>query len=222
MRRQRLASARDRDIALQTSRKADAQIAAAGSSGNQSRAEARSRILAELTKADAEARLRREELVKAKQRSSLQRIVSPVDGNVAQLTAHTIGGVVEAAKPIMIIVPAGGQLIADVKILNKDAGFVRVGQSAQIKLEAFPFTRYGTVPGSIEAVSSDAVEDERLGLVYIARVRLARDALVRDASMVPLSAGMAVTADIRTGRRRILSYLVDPIAETRDEAARER
>ncbi len=222
MRRQRLSAARDRDIALQTSNRATAQMASADSGMTQSAAEARARVLGDLAKAEADVRLRREELIKARQKSSLQRLLSPVDGVVAQLAVHTIGGVVEAAKPVMVIVPSGSALVAEVKVLNKDAGFVRAGQSAAVKLEAFPFTRYGTVPGRIESVSSDAVKDERLGSVYTARVLLGRETLLRDASMVPLTAGMAVTADLQTGRRNILSYLISPIDETRFEAGRER
>lgn len=73
------------------------------------------------------------------------------------------------------------------------------GQPAAIKLEAFPFTRYVSVPRRIESVSSDAIEDEKLGLVYTVRVRLGRETLLRDPSMVPLWAGMAVTADLQPG-----------------------
>ncbi|MEG3093261.1 HlyD family type I secretion periplasmic adaptor subunit [Sphingomonas sp. PB1R3] len=222
MRRQRLAAARDRDIALQTSSKAAAQMAAAGSGVAQSQAAARAKVLEALTKAEADALLRREELTKAKQRSSLQRLVSPVDGTVAQLSAHTVSGVVEAAKPIMVVVPSGGSLIAEVKVLNKDAGFVHAGQPVAIKLEAFPFTRYGTVPGRIQSISSDAVEDEKLGLVYTARVELTRETIIRDGGVARLSPGMSTTADIRTGRRSILSYLLSPIDEARQEAGRER
>lgn len=222
MRRQRLAAARDRDIALQTSSKAAAQMAAAGSGMAQSQAAARAKVLEDLTKAEADALLRREELTKAKQRSSLQRLVSPVDGTVAQLSAHTVGGVVEAAKPIMVVVPSSGSLIAEVKVLNKDAGFVHAGQPVAIKLEAFPFTRYGTVPGRIQSISSDAIEDEKLGLVYTARVALTRAMIVRDEEVAHLGPGMAATADIRTGRRSILSYLISPIDKARQEAGHER
>jgi len=222
MRRQRLAAARDRDIALQTSGKATAQMAAAGSGMAQSRAEARARVLTDLTKAEADGMLRREELTKARQRSSLQRLVSPVDGTVGQLSAHTIGGVVEAAKPIMVIVPSGGSLVAEVKVLNKDAGVVQTGQPVAVKLEAFPFTRYGTVPGRIQSIASDSIDDEKLGLVYIARVRLDRSAIERDGQFTPLTPGMSTTADIRTGLRSILSYLISPIEEARLEAGRER
>ncbi|MBE2993055.1 HlyD family type I secretion periplasmic adaptor subunit [Sphingomonas sp. CFBP 13603] len=222
MRRQRLSAARDRDIAYQTARKATAQIASAKSSMSQNAAEVRTKILTELTKSEDEARLRREELTKARQKSSLQRLISPVDGTIAQLAIHTVGGVVEAAKPIMVVVPSTGVLIAEVKVLNKDAGFIKAGQEAAIKLEAFPFTRYGTVPGKVESVSSDSIEDQKLGSIYTVRVILGRETLLRDASMVPLTPGMAVIADLRTGRRSIISYLMSPVNEARLNAGHER
>ncbi|WP_242128999.1 HlyD family type I secretion periplasmic adaptor subunit [Sphingobium sp. Sx8-8] len=221
MRRQRFATIRDREAALETARKAEAQSSSASSTMAQSKAEARSRILTDLAKAEADARLRQEELTKSRQRSSLQRLIAPVDGTITQLSVHTIGGVVEPAKPIMVVVPQGGSLIAEVKILNKDMGFVKDGQSVAIKLEAFPFTRYGTVPGYVESIGSDAVEDEKLGLVYPARIRLHPMDRGR-ATEMRLTAGLATTADIRTGRRSILSYLVSPINEATQEAARER
>lgn len=222
LRRQRLATIKDRDAALATARQAGAQLAGAGSSVLQSRSDARVKVLGDLAKAQAEASLRAEELVKSEQHSRMQRLVSPVDGTVAQLAVHTIGGVVEPAKPIMVIVPKGGSLVAEVKLLNKDAGFVQVGQSVAVKLDAFPFTRFGTVPGRVETISSDAVEDDRLGLVYVARIRLDRTRIDRGDRVVALAPGMAVTVDIRTGERSILSYLISPIEQASREAGRER
>lgn len=222
MRRQRLATVRDRDAALEAVRRARAQIAGSSGRGAQSSAESRAQVLGELAKADAEARLRQEELVKARKRSNLQVLTSPVDGTITQLGVHTLGGVVEPAKPIMVVVPNGVQLIAEVKLLNKDVGFVRAGQEVTLKLEAFPFTRYGTVSGRIESISSDAVEDQKLGLVYSARISLDRQVLGRAGDAHPLAPGMAATADVRTGKRSILSYLVSPIDAARQEAGRER
>lgn len=222
LRRQRLATIKDRDAALDLARKADAQLAVAGSTVAQNRAEARARVLADLAKAQAEASLRAEELVKSEQRSRMQRLVAPEDGTVAQLAVHTVGGVIEPAKPLMLIVPKGGTLVAEVKLLNKDAGFVRAGQSVALKLEAFPFTRFGTVPGRVETIGFDAIEDERLGLVYRARIRLDRGTIDRGDRPLALAPGMAVTADVRTGRRSIMSYLVSPIEEVRHSAGRER
>lgn len=219
MRRQRLAAARDRDAALAAARRAEAQIASAGGSSGEGAAEARARVLTELARAETDARLRREELTKATQRTALQRLTSPVDGTVTQLAVHTVGGVVEPAKPIMVIVPERGRLVAEVLVANRDIGFVRVGQPAAVKLEAFPFTRYGAVPGRVEQISSDAVQDEQRGLVYTARIALDAQKV---ADPVRLAAGMAATADIRTGQRTLLEYLVSPIDELGSSAARER
>jgi hemolysin D len=222
MRRQRLAAARDRDAAIQTANKATAQMAGASSGIVQSRAEARARVLTDLAKAESDAKLRREELAKATQKSSLQTLVSPVSGTVSQLAIHTVGGVVEATKPVMVIVPDGGTLIADVKILNRDIGFVKVGQPVAIKLEAFPFTQYGTLNGRVEGLGSDVVEDEKLGLIYPARVAFDQGRSPGRSKLVKASVGMQVTADIRTGRRSILSYLLRPIEKAAREAGREK
>ncbi len=222
MKRQRLIAGRDRDAALQTINRANAQMASAGSGGARSRAEARAKILGDLAKAVSDASLRREELVKSTQRSSLHRLLSPVDGTVAQLAVHTVGGVVEATKPIMVVVPSGGALVVEARVLNKDMGFVSIGQPVAVKLEAFPFTRFGTVPGTITSIGSDAIEDEKFGLVYTVRVRLGRSRMERGDKTVALTPGMAATADIKTGRRSILSYLVSPIDEARLSAGRER
>ena len=222
MQRQRLAIIKDRQIALETAAKARAQIAAAGGTLLQADALSRAKILDDLTKADAEARLRREELVKASRKSSLQRLVSPVDGTVAQLSVHTLGGVVEVAKPLMVIVPAGGKLVAEVKILNRDVGFVRVGQPVSIKLEAFPFTRYGAILGRVQSLSSDAVPDEKMGLVYTARVAFDRQWTGRGGRDIVLTPGMEVIADVRTGQRSIGSYLLSPLQTAALEAGRER
>jgi hemolysin D len=188
----------------------------------QSTAEARARVLTDLAKAESDAKLRREELAKATQKSSLQTLTSPVDGTVSQLVIHTLGGVVEATKPVMVIVPDGGTLVANVKILNRDIGFIHAGQSVAVKLEAFPFTRYGALEGRVENLGSDAIEDEKLGLVYPARIVLDRAAGALRISKIKPSVGMQLTADIRTGRRSILSYMFSPIDAARQEAGRER
>jgi hemolysin D len=187
----------------------------------QSREQARQQALADLAKAQNEVILRREELTKARRRSRLQRLVAPADGSVQQLAVHTVGGVVEPVRTLMVVVPTGA-LSVEARILNKDAGFVRVGQPVALKLEAFPFTRFGTLPGRISWISTDAVEDRKLGLVYVARIQLLQTTINRGDKTVSLGPGMNVTADIRTGQRTILSYLISPIDKARREAARER
>ncbi len=219
MRRQRLATARDRDAAMLTTRKAAAQIEGTESGLAQSIADARTRVLGDLAKAQSDEKLQREELAKAVQRSSLQTLTSPVNGTVSQLSIHTVGGVVEAAKPVMVLVPSESAIVADVRILNRDIGFVEPGQAVAVKVEAFPFTRYGTLHGHVQSLSSDAVADEKLGLVFPARIVI--DAAPGRSGPIKASAGMTVTVDIRTGRRSILSYLVSPIDEAAHEAGKE-
>lgn len=222
MRRQRFATIRDREAALETARKAEAQSSSASSTMAQSKAEARTQILTDLAKAEADVRLRTEELTKSRQRSSLQRLLAPADGTITQLAVHTVGGVVEPAKPIMVVVPKGGSLVAEVKILNKDVGFVKEGQPVAIKIEAFPFTRYGTIAGSVENLGSDAVEDEKFGLLYPARIRLSHPVREKNSDAIQLSPGMAATADVRTGQRSVINYLLSPISEISHNAGRER
>ncbi|WBO24458.1 HlyD family type I secretion periplasmic adaptor subunit [Sphingomonas abietis] len=221
MDRQRHSEAGQRDIAVAQQARGFADARKFGQQLAQTREQARQTALADLAKAQSQAMLRKEELTKAQQKSHLQRLVAPVDGTVQQLAVHTVGGVVEAVRPLMIVVPYGA-LTVEAKVLNKDAGFVHRGQDVAVKLEAFPFTRYGTVPGRIESVSTDSVDDKKLGPVYTARVNLLRSTIDRGDRVVPLGPGMTVTADIRTGRRSIMSYLISPIDKARLEAARER
>ncbi|MGE0294863.1 MAG: hypothetical protein AB7P97_21150 [Hyphomonadaceae bacterium] len=110
----------------------------------------------------------------------------------------------------------------EANVLNRDAGFVREGQEARVKLEAFPFTRYGVVEGRLAFLSRDAIQDENLGLVFPTRVELEQFAINVGGRLQPLSAGMAATAEIKTGRRRIIEFLLSPLARRVEEAGRER
>lgn len=192
----------------------------------------------ELATAEDDASLRTEELKKSERRKALQELRAPVDGTVQQLAVHTIGGVVQAAQPLMVIVPDGGEVEIEARVLNKDIGFVREGQPVRVKLEAFPFTDYGLVEGRVVSISRDAVQEpvaapaggtsaqanaaKEQGLVYMARIRLERNYLqVRDRRQ-PIGPGLAVQAEIKTGERRIIQYLLSPISQTVDEAGRER
>ena len=175
-----------------------------------------------LAKAQDEIALRTEELTKADQKSRLQALRSPVGGTVQQLSVAAPGAVVKPADPIMVVVPEGGALVAEVMIANKDVGHVRVGQPVEVKLEAYPFTDYGTVRGRLEWVANDAVQDEKLGLIYQARVRLEHHAIQSGDRTVRLAPGLAATADIQTGTRRIVEYLLSPLSRRAQEAGRER
>ncbi|MCJ8349622.1 HlyD family type I secretion periplasmic adaptor subunit [Moritella sp.] len=163
-----------------------------------------------------------QQLIKLLEKYRLQSLRAPVSGVVQQLDVHTLGGAVEAAKPLMIIVPDDAVLEIEVKILNKDVGFVHSGQDVEIKIDSFPYTRYGTIPGKVAYVSRDSVEDERLGLVFLARVRIAQRTILVEDKEVPLQAGMSVNVEIRTGDRRVIDYLLSPLQQYQSEAMKER
>ncbi|PWB58647.1 MAG: hemolysin secretion protein D [Nitrosomonadales bacterium] len=163
-----------------------------------------------------------QELVKAEQRGRLMHLTAPVAGTVQQLAVHTVGGVVTPAQPLMVIVPRENVLEVEAMLPNKDIGFVNPGQDAEVKVETFPFTRYGTLHGKITQVSSDAIQDEKLGLIYSTRVKLARDTLQVENKRVRLTPGMAVTVEVKTGTRRVIEYFLSPLMQVSSESLRER
>lgn len=186
------------------------------------RAEAVREVLADLTKAEADMRLAREELTKADQRSGYQVIRAPVDGTVQQLAVFAEGAVLKPADPILVVVPAGAELVVEAQVLNKDVGFVRPGQPVTVKLEAFPFTRFGTLEGRLVRISRDAVQDEQLGLVYTARVAVEPPNAQARAEGVAMAPGLVATAEIKTDERRVIDYLLSPLQRRVSEAGRER
>ena len=163
-----------------------------------------------------------QELRKAEERHRQRRLLAPVDGVVQQLAIHTVGGVVTPAEKLMVVVPDGSPLEIEASVLNKDIGFVEAGQTAEIKVESFPFTKYGLIEGSMRQVSADAVTDEQQGLIYPARVAMGRDKILVEDRWVQLAPGMAVTVEVKTGERRILEFFLSPFLEYQDEALRER
>jgi hemolysin D len=162
------------------------------------------------------------ELIKAKQRNTLQHLTTPVDGVVQQLAVHTIGGVVTPAQAVMVIVPEDQTLLAQAWVENKDIGFVNEAQSAEIKVDAFPFTKYGTIDGNIVNLSKDAVPNENLGPVYVAQVSLQESSILVEGKEVSLTPGMAITVEVRTGERRLIEFLLGPLLRGFKESARER
>jgi hemolysin D len=184
--------------------------------------EFRATALDALTEAEANHRLRSEEVKKADDKAALTILTSPTDGTVAQLAVHTIGAVVKPADSLVVIVPKGEELIVEAMVLNKDVGFVREGQRAEVKLEAFPFTRYGVIEGTIEHLSTDSVENKELGLVFPCLVRLTKPYIRVGDKNISLAPGFAATAEIKTGDRRIIEFLFSPLSRWLQEAGRER
>jgi len=224
-------------------REAEAAVAAIRETRGQAVAEYRRTLSDELAKAEQKANGLAQDLIKAEQKTRLQVLTAPVDGMVQQLAIHTVGGVVTPAQPLLVVVPSDSRLEIEAMVSNRDIGFVRPGQEAEIKIDTFNFTRYGLLHGRVLTVSQDAVirdrqqdrsNDRALGtqndtsepkgqeLNYSARISLDRAQMQVDDRMVNLSPGMAVTVEIKTGSRMILSYLLSPLLRYQQESLRER
>jgi len=192
-------------------------------------------------KAESQQLQLRAEGAKASQRERLTSLTAPVDGTVQQLAVHTTGGVVTPAQVLLVVVPDQGKVTADVTLENKDVGFVNLGQEAEIKLETFPYTRYGTVTAKVTTITADAVmqtpqaaaqqqggekEGKQAapsgGAVFPATLTLSRNTIDVDGKQIRLAPGMNVTAEIKTGQRRVIEYLLSPVQSYAKESLRER
>jgi hemolysin D len=164
----------------------------------------------------------KQDLLKASSRGKLMQLTSPVDGTVQQLAVHTIGGVVTPAQPLMIIVPSESTLEVEAFIQNKDIGFVKPNLEAEVKIETFQYTKYGTIRAHVTSVSNDALNDEKRGLIYSTRVKMEKSSISIDGKTVSLSPGMSVLVEIKTGKRRVIEYFLSPLIQRSSEGLRER
>ncbi|OPY76710.1 MAG: Hemolysin secretion protein D, chromosomal [Syntrophorhabdus sp. PtaU1.Bin058] len=164
----------------------------------------------------------RAEIEKTAFRNEKQRIVSPVDGYVANLFIHTVGGVVTPAQKLMIVVPNGAPLIIKANVLNKDIGFVKDKMPVMIKIDTFDFQKYGTLKGSIRNISHNSIEDEKLGPVYEVFVTPIETQLTVEGKKVAISSGMSVTAEITVSKRRIIEFFIYPLIKYLDEGIKVR
>ncbi|CAE6750929.1 Putative Type I secretion membrane fusion protein HlyD [Nitrospira defluvii] len=165
-----------------------------------------------------------QEVRKTGQKTELQKLVSPINGVVQQLAVHTVGGVVTPAQPLLMVVPQDHPVEVEAQLENRDIGFVREGQPVELKIETFPFTLYGTIPGKVLTVSDDAVplDKDRGGLVYASRVSMDRATMQVEGKQIHLTPGMAVTVEIKTGQRRVVEFLLSPLLKSMKESLRER
>jgi hemolysin D len=173
---------------------------------------------------------------------------SPVDGRVQNLAVTTLGQVVTTGQELMHIVPSDTPIDVQAYVTNDDIGFVSPGQAAVVKIDSFPFTRYGTVDAIVEQVADDAIPADTANkmlsdptkisqpgvqnssptakpmtdLVFPTRLKLSANSIMVNGREVPLSPGMTVTVEVKTGNRRILDYLFSPLVEVASNAMRER
>ncbi len=196
----------------------------------QLRADARMRLAAERQEVVSALERLRQELAKQARRNELMELKAPQDGVVKDLATHTAGTVVSPGTILMTLVPSHEALRAEVWIKNDDIGFVRPGQPAKLKLNAFQFTKYGMLAGRVDQVGADAADEDKAPgdseapgqLLYRTLVTLESDHLAIDGHRYPLTAGMQTVAEINLGTRSVLEYLLSPIQRAVHEAGRER
>jgi hemolysin D len=188
-----------------------------------------------------------QELVKAADKFVHTKLTAPIDGTVQELGVTTVGQVVSAGQQLMTIVPRRDRLEVEALVKNADIGFIKPGARVVIKVQSFPFTRYGTLKGAVRSISRDAVDmgqaeksgdtqqtpvspqdsasaptPQMANLVYPVMIELDHATIFADGRDVPLSPGMSVQAEIRTGERRVIDYILSPLKEVTSEAAHER
>jgi len=233
---QQLTSARH-ELAVQAERAHEARDAGAAlvAQRESGRAQYAAGVLADLSKAQSRRDELAQQLIQARHKAAQTSLRAPISGVVEQLAIHSPRGVVTPAEHLMIVVPDAGKLVIEARLADRDVGFVHAGQDVKVKVETFNFTRYGFVDGRVLDVSRDAVSDtegesraaspgveQPSPRRYVARIALLQDSMMVNGRREPLQPGMAVTVDIRTGRRTIIDYLLSPIARKGEESLHER
>jgi adhesin transport system membrane fusion protein len=176
----------------------------------------------ELAKLESELAEVRESMLRAQDRVERLTIRSPVRGTAKGLQTETIGGVVAPGSTVMEIIPSGVAMVVEARIQTKDIGFVKLQQPVDVKLAAYDYTRFGSAHGTVETLSATTFQDDKGTPFYRARIRLAENHLGDDPTRNTIIPGMTVMADIQTGQKTVLSYLLKPIVRATGEALRER
>lgn len=199
-----------------------------------------------LADADRKAEDLSQQLLKARARLARTNLIAPTDGVVQQLAITTVGQVVTTGQQLMLIAPQGATLQVEGFVSNLDIGFVKVGQAAEIKVDAFPFTRFGTLRARVVRIATEAIDEQEArrqqanalaatnpggpaagpgqqqSFVFPVTLALETASMKIGVADVPLAPGMTVSAEIKTDTRRVIDYLISPIARVTSEAMKER
>ena len=238
---QLLEAQHEREVQTQKRAEVEAAERALQQQRDQVRSQYAADVLAKLVEAQQKAAELTQEVIKADHKTSETEVKSPIDGTVQQLAIHTLGGVVTTAEQLMVIVPNDRELVIEALLPNRDVGFVHVGQEVELKVETFDFTRYGLLHGRVVNVSRDAVvqgagsdsasrdsangksdQDRAASPGYIARIQPDKTSIMVDGQEQELGPGMAITAEIRTGERTVMDYLMSPLVREAQSGLRER
>lgn len=143
------------------------------------------------------------------------------DGFIYNLNNGTSGRVVQSGEVIMELIPTSSPLEVEAKVLNRDIGFVHVGQEVKVKIDSFKFTKYGYIEGVVTNIAKSSILDEKLGEIYPVLIELKKDTMRIDDKNIKLIPGMTCSVDIKIGKRRLIEYIISPMIRYKDEALRE-
>lgn len=190
---------------------------------NELKLQAQQEALATKTDALSQLSVLKQTIKGAESRVTNTDIRSPVDGIINTLDVNTVGAYVNAGAVVAGIVPTSDKLLIEARLSPSDVAFVRPGQPATIKISAYDFTIYGGLQGTVQTVSADSIVDQQKGeSYYLVRIGTDTAALTKDGKSYPISPGMIATADIVTGKKTVLAYLLKPLIKAQREAMRER
>ena len=190
----------------------------------------------------------RQTLAKAEARLARTKLVAPIDGTVQQMAVTTVGQVVTTGQQLMVIAPSSESVEVEALVANLDVGFIKVGQEASVKVDAFPFTRFGALHGHVLRIAPEAIDEQEArrslanaaaaanvsnaapagapgqaqSFVFPVTIALDESTMKVDGASVPLTPGMTVSVEIKTDSRRVIDYLLSPLAKMGSEAMRER
>lgn len=208
----------EKDIATQQQeiRQAQAAYQKARNEADRVGSERKSEILTQINKRREEQTTVEGELEQAKKQQERETIEAPVTGSVYSVKATK--GPVQAGEELLSILPDGEQLLLEVKVLNRDIGFIREGMKAKVKMATFPFQEFGTIDGQVIQVSPNAIVDKNLGLVFPTRIKLNQRSIKVRGQEVTFTPGMAATGEIVTRKKSILTFLIEPVTRRFSEA----
>ncbi|RCJ28275.1 hemolysin D [Nostoc sp. ATCC 43529] len=208
----------EKDIAAQAQeiRQAEEAYKAAKNQAQRVASERQSEILTQLNKRKEELTTVQGQLEQARKQQALETIDAPVSGTIYRVKATK--GPVQPGEELLSILPEGEEMLLEVKILNRDIGFVRQGMRAKVKMATFPFQEFGTVEGEVMQVSPNAIVDKELGLVFPTRIKLSKHSVNVRGQEVEFTPGMAATGEIVTRKKSVLTFITEPVTRRFSEA----
>ncbi|NET69548.1 MAG: HlyD family efflux transporter periplasmic adaptor subunit [Sphaerospermopsis sp. SIO1G2] len=178
--------------------------------------ERKSEILTQINRRKEELTNVAGQLEQAKKQKEGETIKAPVAGTIYKIKATK--GPVQSGEELLSILPTGEEMLLEVKVLNRDIGFIRQGMQAKVKLATFPFQEFGVVDGEVVNISPNAVVDEKLGLVFPTRIKLSQHSMNVKGKQVEFTPGMVANAEIVTRKKSVLTFIVEPITRRFSDA----